>query len=254
MKRVVTILLAVAYMTSVIGCAKEKKNAAPPAASPPGAVPQPPRGGGDTSNPSNEGNEVELKVVGGSQVQKSQRLGEMFFNYTVNNPVNVRVGIAVSPEESGYGGDVWIRFEDGGQTRYAQFKTIHPYYSSTSDSSKNVWFPLNGLTVFHGFFQDAYGAIVVVIDSAVDLGDGKPPESVGGSIWFQNFGSTPMVQGPGKMCWEISIGPYDCRTFMDGGDVHTTQALYPDTHGQNRPPYKKLGDFSGMVRSAAFSD
>lgn len=260
MKSVVIILLAFSCVTSGIGCAKAKKSAAVPAPAatpPPGTAPPPPRGDGDTGT-TNEGNEAELKIEGGTQLQRNQRLGELFFNDPINSPVNIRVGVSLAPQGSGYGGEVWIKFEDGGRTREASLSTYHPY-SNASDTSKNIWFQFNGKTVFHGFFQDAYGAIVLVVDNAVSLGDGTPAELVGGEIWFQNFGDAWYPQGPNKMCWQIRNGdadtvPYDCRTFMNGGDVHTTQALYPDTHGEGRPAYKRLGKFSGLLRSAAFGD
>ncbi len=253
MKHVLMMLLIVTSLGSLVGCAKEKKQAA--SAPPPpgtGVIPTPPGGGnGGGGTGKVDDNEVDMSNV------STASLGEMFFKSPVNKPQNIRFKMDVTKQGDGYGGNVSVSFEDGGATRKVVMSTRHPSYPGTSDTKHNIWFDFNGKTVFHGFFQDLYGAMVVVIDSSIDLGDGQPSALVGGSVWFQNFGPSG-VQGPLKMCWQISIGPFDCRTFLVGGKVISTSALYPNNYGNDsipeRKPYQKLGDFGGLLRSEAFHD
>ncbi len=253
MKQVLMILLIVTSLGSLVGCAKEKKQAA--VAPPPGngALPLPPGSGGNTGGDTSKvgDNEVDMSNVSNAS------LGEMFFKSPINKPQNLRFGMDVSKQGDGYGGNVWVTFEDGGVTRKAMMSTRHPSYPGTANTKHNIWFDYNGKNAFHGFFQDLYGAMVIVIDSTIDLGDGQPSALVGGSVWFQNFGPVG-IQGPLKMCWEISIGPFDCRTFLVGSKVVTASALYPNNYGNDsipdRQPYRKLGDFGGMLRSEAFHD
>jgi hypothetical protein len=259
MKRVMMIILAIAVVTTGTGCAKKKGSASTPPvvcdrSDCSGALPGAPGGGG---GPVSYGAQSEVPL----NITSTATLREFFFQSPVNNPQNIRVGMGVGQEQTNqYGGEVWVAFEDGGQTRLAVLTTYHPQGTGVSDSSKNVWFTDSGSgqQVWHGIFQDVYGAVVVVIDSAMGLGDGDPAAVVGGSIWFQNFGYTGAPQGPNQMCWNISIGPYDCRTFLSGGKVVTTSSLYPTTYGNNsnppRQPYKKLGSFYNMPRAEAMGN
>jgi len=250
MKRFLYIICALTLAVTAGGCAKKKSSGSPTVGD--SAVPTPPRGGGSGGN--KDGNEVDLVIEGGSTQTRRARLAELFFQEPVNNPSNIRFGMALAKEGGGYSGEVWVSFSDNGRKREAEFSTNHPWYGSTSDNSPNYWFTWNGQPAFHGFFQDPYGAVVVVIDQAISLGDGQPSAIVGGSVWFQNFAYAIPPQGPARMCWQIQIGPYDCRTFIVGDWVQTTSALYPNNSGPNRPAYKKLGSFGGLIRQAAFGD
>src|SRR5690606_27474375 len=81
---------------------------------------------------------------------------------------------------------------------------------------------LGGQAGYHGFFQDRYGAIIIVIDSLNDLGDGQGPTSGNGRIYFKNWengaipGQWPWGPLSPTSCWFISAGPYDCRTWKNG--------------------------------------
>ncbi len=257
MKRVMMIVLAIAAVTTGGGCAKKKGGASvPPVVCDrgdcSGAVPGAPGGGG---GPVSFGTQSEVPL----SITSLSTFKDFFFQQPVYNPQNIRVGMGIGQEQTNqYGGEVWVSFEENGRTRSAVLTTYHPQGTGVSDSSKNVWFTYGGNQVWHGFFQDVYGAVVVVIDSAMGLGDGDPAAVVGGSIWYQNFGYTGAPQGPLQMCWNISLGPYDCRTFISGGKVVTTSALYPNNYGNNsnppRQPYKKLGDFYNMPRAEAMGN
>jgi len=125
------------------------------------------------------------------------------------------------------------------------------WYQNDYDSEFNQWFTYNGSSAFHGFFQDGYGAIVVVVDGQTDLGDGSGSTTLSGSVYYKNFTLAPAPQflgNAGENCWFLlSPSPYECGTFKNSdGKVVTTSALYP-TDG-----YTRLGTFSGLVKGKAF--
>ena len=121
--------------------------------------------------------------------------------------------------------------------------------------------------VWQGFFEDNKGAIIIVIDKIT--GEDGGSTGVAGSVWYKNFTVArsnnwgPAVRGPNPPtpCWFISAGPYDCRAFVEIGQLHITtpgaratskykgkySALYPTRWG-----YKKLGEFKDLNASAAF--
>lgn len=250
MKRVFIILLVAASFGMNLGCAKEKKAAESPAAAPP--FPTAPRGDGSGGGGSFSGSEVPLTV------ESRSRLAEMFFNEPVNNPQNIRVGLDVSVEGNGYGGAIWIKFEDNGSVREAYLQTQHPWHGGVSDASQNQWFQYNNQSIFKGYFQDEYGSIVVVIDNTLNQGDGSPAEFIGGTVYFQNFQKSVWqnpLQGPARMCWQIERGPYDCRMNLVAGTPSqwSPSGLYPvEASPDWDTPYKRLGSFYNMLRSEAF--
>lgn len=177
----------------------------------------------------------------------------------VSNPQNIQMNISTANSGSGYAGTVVVSFIDngnGGALRSANLSTNHPYYGTTSNASYNNWVTVGTQTVWHGFFQDAFGAVIVVIDNAIGLGDGSS-STVSGSVWFQNFGGTG-IQGTQKMCWQITIGPFDCRSFLTAIDYDSlpvsSSSVYPQNAGPDRPAYTKLGSFYGMNRSQALGE
>ena len=197
-------------------------------------------------------NTATLKVNTGA-------LNAMFFKSGATNPTNVQMTMSVYNSGAGYAGNVTISYTDTNGSHATTLSTTHPSYTSTSNAEYNVW--LNA-TQWHGFFQDLYGAIVVVIDHSTSTGDGSVG-NLGGSVYFQNFGKSG-VQGPLRMCWQIdpvggaSTTPYDCRTFLtsfaDGAMPVTTSSLYPNNQGQGRPAYAQLGTFEGLSQTAAFGN
>lgn len=177
-------------------------------------------------------------------------LGRMFYNSKPAAATNPRINIDLTSNTEA----VIVSYIEGGVLHEAAFGTQHPT-SNTSNAMYNGWVVQNGQNVWKGFFQDQYGAIVIVIDKYLSQGDGTAASILGGSIWFQNFYESPYqnpVQGPLKMCWEITAGPYDCRTFISGGTVNVLSSLYPNNRGPNKSTnYEKLADFAGLSRSAA---
>jgi hypothetical protein len=276
-------LLAVALLGP--GCARENSSEPP---SQPGAQatpndrgdnsrPTPPPGGDGTGNGGySSGGTANLVLSGGSST-----LAQLFYNSNPSRPTNVLINLDLNRTSDA----VIIAYTENGRIYEAVGGTQHPcatdpngynakvmQYSwmfttspfdsisnyfcrpSVQDKSLNRWYTQNGQAVWKGFFQDSYGAYVVVIDRALSQGDGQPAEFVGGRVYFQNFQtslpSSP-VQGNTKMCWQITRGPYDCRTFISGSGIDMTSSLYPNNNGPNAKPWQLLGEFSGLPRAAA---
>lgn len=257
MKALLVIFIAAAFLANA-GCSQEKAIGDPPASAP--VVPDVGVGrGGDSGTgsdvpgaPSNTSGSVGS---GGTAEFDTTTLNmtafrDFFFESSPNSPRNIRINIDLSRQRD----TVIISYDDITATSPAKLGTLHPY-SSVSDSSHNHWYTINGQPVWKGIFQDKAGAIVVVIDRFLSLGDGSLPAYVGGSVWFQNFErGYPYApdQGSLKMCWQISLGPYDCRTNISGNSINLGLALYPTDRGPNKSlPYQKIGEFSGMSRTAA---
>lgn len=181
----------------------------------------------------------------------------------------------------GFGGYVSIQFKDGSSTYKDSFSSLwlgesncgwlgdcnksggnaenHKYNLLSVDYPETV-----GSLGFHGFFEDVRaqrlmaplygqtifgGALILVIDSMNDAGDGQGPTSANGSVWFKNY-TARYPQGPLPLtnCWFISDGPYDCRSWPSNGGVNTKLSIYP-TNG-----YTKLGTFTGLDIQAAFNN
>ena len=203
-----------------------------------------------------------------------------YTGWTPNTPTNVRMNLnlqrfepANGASKPSFGGTVSIGFDDNGFSYEDTFSSLvnenHWYGSGTVSSNRennkyNVWFVHQGDDVWHGFFQDQYGAVIVVIDASDDEGDGQGPSTVDGSIWVMNFPNqyNSLVFTPSPTsCWFVTLGPYDCRTFKVGGQVNTESALYPSlenaTQGTALEPrsegYRKVGDFQGLNFSDAFN-
>ncbi|MEK7357803.1 MAG: hypothetical protein AAB250_15235 [Bdellovibrionota bacterium] len=260
MKNVSWVLLMTAALLINVGCASENQDAGGPttAAVPPRAdgTPVDANGDGIPDAPMGTGNtQSQTGYSSGSTVTLNANLSglrKMFYQSNPPSPTNIRINIDVTRKSE----SVIVSFVDRGYIREAAMGVTHPY-SGTTNEQYNGWVNINGQSVYKGFFQDQYGAIVLVIDRALSQGDGQPGTILGGSVWFQNFYESPYqaaYQGPLKMCWEISRGPYDCRTFLISGAVNMLKSLYPDPndYGTNRTfGYEKLGDFDGLNRSAA---
>ena len=205
--------------------------------------------------------------------------------HPVNNPTDVRISVKLKQVETNmYAGDIYISYYDNGQYYTGHFNasegqnptgntaTSGTLYPGAKHAHYNNWFNWGGKPVFHGFFQDQYGAIMLIIDESVDLGDGSGAVDVGGSIWFKNFANAQAQYNPqGIPCWYILTGPYDCRTLLvsgrnGDGDISSGSALYP-TQSQfyttkKRNPYipeepargwRRLGTFSGLNKAKAFT-
>ncbi|RYZ76230.1 MAG: hypothetical protein EOP05_05635 [Proteobacteria bacterium] len=188
----------------------------------------------------------------------SGALARLFYNSRPTNPTNVRINISLASVSE----TVIISYIQNGILYEAAFGTQHPDVSY-SNAMYNGWVTENGRQVWKGFFQDRYGAIVLIVDNSSNSGDGQVSTLLGGQIWFQNFQQTPIdnpIQGWKKMCWEITLGPYDCRSFLVSSNgiydknakVVMSSASTPSTRGhQKTVSYEQLGTFSAITPAAA---
>lgn len=250
MKKLLLTILVAATVISV-GCADKKSTN-------PGTTPavggwdpnQPyiPPSSGPGFGPGSDwqhGGTAELSVTASKMAQ--------YLGWTPNVLSNVRLNLNFLKFGNGYGGTVTIGFENNGK-KYEDYFTsrVNSYGMVKTDEENhkyNIWFQKDGKLVYHGFFQDNYGGLVVVIDGVESLGDGQGfSDNASGSIWFKLW--DPIGTGPlsPTSCWFVSLGPYDCRAWKDGHGVDTNRAIHPDNG------YVKLGEFTGMNLDKAFNN
>lgn len=161
---------------------------------------------------------------------------------------NVRVNLNLDKYGSSYGGTVTIRYNSGinGQIYEGFFTSGH----DAASTQYNIWFTQNGNKVWHGFFEDYRGAVVVVIDNVVEtVSSGTTTSRLGsGSVWFKNFDVQGYAVHPPHYCWFQVGGVFDCRAWKTASGVNTTAGLYPDSG------YVRLGTFQNVDLKKAFND
>lgn len=234
-----------------VGCAKESSptQAATPTPTPACSrdcddVPDAP----DSSGSSGSGATADLDYDYGA-------LTRMFYQSNPNSPTNVKINIDLSRKKD----SVIISYLDNGKLVQAKLGVQHPYNTNVSNSKYNGWVSHSGQPVWKGFFQDNWGAIVIVLDEQFGgQGDGQPGEILSGSVWFQNFNldwpNNP-TQGSEAMCWDITTGNHDCRSFLVSNKVDMDSTLHPTTKGKDIEVfYEKLGDFAIEAEAAGFYD
>lgn len=259
MKKVILILLISVVAIFEMGCANESR---PTTANPVDATdtwdpnqPYVPPSSGPGNGPGagpGTGSGVAWQY-GGTADLENVNIGRLadYLSWTPNNPQNLKVNLNLIKMGNGYGGTVALSFSDSGQNYVDYFTSKATKYGTVKSNSENnkynIWFQKSGQTVYHGFFQDYYGAIIVVIDNVQDLGDGQgPSDLVDGSIWYKNHDMAYAPISP-TSCWFVSIGPYDCRAWKSGDGVDTKRAIYPDAG------YQKLGEFKGISLEESFN-
>lgn len=255
MKPLLKMLMAIAILSGAVGCAKDSgsSNTNVCTGRCDGALPIGNGGTGVGTDPSTTG-------YSGSTVPLTNTSGlyDFFYLSQPRQPTNVRINIDMARARD----SIIVSYTDAATGRYveAAVGTVHPQ-SGFQSAIYNGWTPdyQTGRTIYKGFFQDAYGALIVIINRTSSQGDGQPGAVLGGEVWYQNFPvgyQYAPVQGPNKMCWEILMGPYDCRSFLiygnGGSAVHMPQTTLPTTKGPDAPRYyNKLGEFDGINATAA---
>jgi hypothetical protein len=183
--------------------------------------------------------------------------------HPINAPSNFQVNVNLRNLGSGrYGGVVQLSYYDNGNYYNGYFEsgtgTVRNSvnYNGKSEAEFNQWFVSGGKRVFHGFFQDKYGAVILVVDDSLSNGDGGLTGDLNGKIYFKNFDQQncallpPLATSCGQSalkCWFTEAGPFDCRAFVVNGLVQTTSALYPGSG------YRLLGKFTGLNYEKAFA-
>lgn len=209
-----------------------------------------------------------------------------YVGWTTNTPteskivVNLKKYTTIAKAGGGYdygfGGYVSVKFKDNGVSFTDKFSSMwmggYPNYNTTKDNATNHKYnllstdypELQGRQGYHGFFEATgvqrlippypgqvifSGALIFVIDSTIDLGDGGGPSGANGSVWYKNvIAQYPMGPLPYTNCWFISAGPYDCRTWKSSGSVATKISIYPNGG------YVKLGNFYNLDMKKAFNN
>lgn len=207
-----------------------------------GTVPTSPTGSGTTTTPSSP-NSVEFSPI------SFEEFSNYVASHPLNNPTNYKITVDLSDAGSGrYAGTVKISYVDNGYKYEGTFSAGSGNNQDLTglkdngmmEAEYNHWFVLNGKYYFTAYFQDAYGAIVLVFDSYVNQGDAQGTGVVSGSVYYKNFAQSYVQQSPYRKCWYIYSGPYDCRASA----VMNKSAVYPGDG------FKKLGTFSGLSKAA----
>lgn len=215
------VLLVVAALS---GCASENTGAD----TPPNNTPPPPVVLQDPPLPADT---VELKV-------RSTSVLSDYAQVPLNNPSRVTMKVALYHVKDGhYAGDIEIMFNDSGEDH-------HGYFSTEGEYEQNFWQTVGSSSQFRSILQDEVGALAFIIDETLDLGDGQKGETASGSVWYKNVGYTG-APPPEKYCWEISMGPYDCRASFAGNPLYP-QAKNDSDSSFYPTEYKKLGTFTGL--------
>lgn len=200
----------------------------------------------------------------------SQSLLETYAGRRINNPKNLRVtldvfNVADAGKTKQYGGTFKITYEEdyngGVRTVSGNFDSG----TSIDDTKYNKTFHTGGVDKVKLFFQDNLGAIVVSIEP-ININDLETKFK--GRVYFKNFdfgicANPPPympaqcnVQAP-KKCWNISLGPYDCRAYMSGDSVRPDIVDLPGfgsrPSGYSGPGYQQLFTFTNMDLDAGLN-
>lgn len=216
-----------------------------------GNIPGAPTGNGTgtgTGTGSTASNQIAFTPV------SFEELGSYVASHRLNNPSDIKLTVDLKDDGAGrYSGQVKISYVDVGQLYTGVFasgsadnQSIKGMYDNgVNESEYNRWYTLNGQSAFAGFFQDQLGAVVLVVDSVVNQGDGQGQGYVSGSVYYKNFAQSYRNGGEAtsyRKCWFIRNGPFNCRAES----LINKTSVIPDSG------YRKLGTFSGLARSASF--
>lgn len=244
------------------GCSKSTSNkdaAASPQSTIPIIVdPNFPVGGDGTGVTYSNGSTSTFKPV------SLAMMNEYVYTRPLNNPTNYKININLTTPGAGiYGGEVSISYVDNGITYNGIFKSglgKNASYTGMYDNGKweseyNFWFRFNNTTNFSGYFEDEFGAIVIVLEPQSPTGGGNDAEPVTttkykGKVYFKNFldkDGKPVFgpHSPYRACWFTYQGPYDCRSNI----VSTKCGLNPG----GEAGYRLLGSFEDVDVKTGFN-
>ncbi len=167
------------------------------------------------------------------------------------------------------GGDIVIhKNHRNGEKSYSYFTSGGNHLN---DVKENYWsYNLDDRLVWKGVFEGPTGTLVVVVDGVYESGDGNDPfDAMSGSVWFrpwpivENTGINPNKcyikdgrldcknpAGPLRRCWDISLGPYDCR-FTVSEDSQMVTAI---GNKESSQPYTKVAEFINLSREKTFKE
>lgn len=239
-KKWIPILMFFILLLTYNSCGEENKTTLLPLGSrivPRNKIPLPPKNKID-SKPVESTRGVPFEFINRSALQ----------TYTGSQTIELdqieysRIEISLKKFGSGnYGGEVSVIYyhEDReGREKESEFSSYHPKHQDLSEPSRLFNVELNkwqrfgqedeSYKAWKGFFQDSKGALVLLLKESFgeDFGDGISSYSYFGTFWVKNFPTKAKVpgtlisapvnphQGPDKLCWEITAGPYKCRASV----------------------------------------
>lgn len=215
-------------------------------------IPLPPGGSGFNANEFPSGATASFTVDSNFAISQ-------FLKRPVNEVEDMVVNIDVTDVGGGiYCGVLRIAYTENNIRIADEFTSG----DSAFDCQHNRFFFDSVGEVWHGFFRDSFGTVVVVVDEVTDLGDGASTGLVSGELYFKNFDIGPLTGPPpfGGSCiagfgcadtepWFVTLGPYETRTFLVGDEIDTTSAVYPSA----ADGFALLGAFSSLNRGDAFN-
>jgi hypothetical protein len=167
------------------------------------------------------------------------------------------------------GGDITLhKKQSNGQVSYSYFTSGG---NDISDVKENYWHYNNqGKLVWRGAFEGPAGTIVVVVDGVYKSGDGNDPfDYMSGSVWFKAWSVVDDTgissdkcyikngrvdcknpSGPLVRCWDVSLGPYDCRFTVSGDSKNVTATK----NQYMQDEYVKVADFIDLSKDKTFKE
>ena len=248
------VLILIAISSTLMNCAKQGTTSAAPSTGNPGVTPgapsiDPPEGAYTPDFTGKGGNPGPSFTYGGTtdfvfdSVSVYREYTERYIS-NLNQLSNIKLNLNLDRYGNSFGGTLTIRYNFQGLTYEGFFYGGHDQAST----KYNVWFKSAGKNVWHAFFEDFMGGIIVVIDGTDSLADGyQPGDKVNGTIYFKNFHTA--APHPPTYCWFVSLGAFDCRAWKDGYGVNTKKAVHPSSSDG----YTKLGTFQNLDVEDAFN-
>ncbi len=251
-------LIILTFAITFGGCSRKGRLFPPP---PPGGggqgpvIPPPPRGG---EQPPASGAIGQFHFLGKNSdalTTSDKAVIEKYTGRLFNKISDPRININLNRTTSGnYAGSVTIYYYEDSPTSDDKVYRGSKFSSGNlnSDVVYNNYIWHDRKPYFKAFFEDKEGALILVGHAIDDLG------VWGGRIYFKNFKCGRNIWEPPcnfhkpNRCWNIQIGPYECRDFL-------TNAL--DTRSQINMNVQKfprrytfIGTFEGIDPGIAFKN
>lgn len=250
MKWKMTLTIAIISLMA-IGCAQHKRaeqsNSTEDRWTSTNPTPTPPPGSGSSGD-----DDISENGLGNNEAVFEPKSLSVFQTYVgqrpLNNPKNFKIKVAMTAQGNNrYSGELNIAYEDNSyqyesslMTGTGKLDLKYNPYDNYYEYHFNNW--MSDGSGFRAYFEDAMGAVVLVIDEVLDLGDGTGSQDrVSGKIYFLNFPYVKAPESPTK-CWFVVRGPYECIGFNN----NSMNVLYPGGE------YQLLGTFSGLSLAGAF--
>lgn len=171
--------------------------------------------------------------------------------------------------DANQGGDITLhKTNSSGTVSYSYFTSGG---NTLQDVKENYWsYNSNNKLVWRGVFEGPTGVLVVVVDGVYSSGDGSDPyDYMSGSIWYMpwqvvadtgiNSNKCYVKNGrldcknpaaPPTRCWDVSLGPYDCRFTVSANSQNVTatgnQYMTQD--------YTKVATFINLSKESTFKE